>query len=209
MSAIANFKKRRLAEKAKRKTAAETGEKLVDTLKGLADKAKETTALKLLAQLLGCDESKAIETAQEYVGHTITFCCEDDLPTLHVDPAVPGEDKTAVADVTLDESSSIKSIDVSNVEDATDELNASIEHVSDAAATIANSAEQTTSAASNIESAADKASDAASDLAYQADDINNANSDLAETVKELKKPSAAQSSSNSKKKTEPKNSSKK
>ncbi|MBH0073789.1 hypothetical protein I6E78_17735 [Pseudoalteromonas sp. NZS127] len=184
MSAIANFKKRKLAEKAK--SNATTGDAQITI-------TPANTALKLLAQLLGCDESKAIETAQEYVGHTITFCCEDDLPTLHVDPAAPGEDKTAV----------------SNVEHATDELNASIEHVSDAAATIANSAEQTTSAASNIESAADKASDAASDLAYQADDINNANSDLAETVKELKKPSAAPKSSNSKKATEQKNSSKK
>ena len=61
MSAIANFKKRRLAEKAKQNAVAETGKKLVDTMKGLADEAKETTALKLLAQLLGCDESHCHE----------------------------------------------------------------------------------------------------------------------------------------------------
>ncbi|WP_193051102.1 hypothetical protein [Pseudoalteromonas undina] len=186
MSAIANFKKRKLAEKAN--SNATTGNAEITI-------TPANTALKLLAQLLGCDESKAIETAQEYVGHTITFYCEDDLPTLHVDPAVPGEDKTAVADVTLDESGNIENIDVSNVEDATDELNESINTASNAAG--------------EIESAADKASDAASDLAYQADEINNANSDLAETVKELKKPSAAPKSSNSKSKTKQKNSSKK
>ena len=176
MSAIANFKKRRLAEKAKQGAVAETGEKLVDTLKGLADECKENTALKLLAQLLGCDESKAIETAQQYVDQNITFFCEDDLPTLHGD-------------------SEKEPLDVSNVEDATDELNQSINTASNAAG--------------EIESAAEQASNAASDLAYQADDINAANSDLKDTVEELKKPSAAQESSNSKSKTKQKNSSKK
>jgi methyl-accepting chemotaxis protein len=189
MSAIANFKKRRLAEKAKQNAVAETGKKLVDTMKGLADEAKETTAIKLLAQLLGCDESKAIETAQEYVEQNIKHF------DLGFDPAAPGEDKTAVAEVTLDESGNIENIDVSNVEDATDELNESINTASNAAG--------------EIENAADKASDAASDLAYQADDINAANSDLKDTVEELKKPSAAQEFSNSKSKTKQKNSSKK
>ncbi|ALS32760.1 hypothetical protein PTRA_a1564 [Pseudoalteromonas translucida KMM 520] len=189
MSAIANFKKRKLAEKAKQSD----------------QQVKPATALTLLAQLLGCDESKAIETAQQYVDQNIHFFNVN----MSVDPAAPGEDKTAVADVTLDDKGNIENIDVSNVEHATDELNESIEHASDAAATIANSAEQTSSAASDIKSAAEQASDAASDLAYQADDINNANSDLAETVKELKKPSAAPKSSNSKSKTKQKNSSKK
>lgn len=175
MSAIANFKKRRLAEKAKQ------GEQQV----------KPTTALALLATLLGCDESKAIETAQQYVDQNIHFFDVN----MSFDPAAPGEDKTAVADVTLDESGNIKNIDVSPVEDATDELNESINSASNAAG--------------DIESAADKASDAASDLAYQADDINAANSDLKDTVEELKKPSAAQKSSNSKSKTKQKNSSKK
>lgn len=176
MSAIANFKKRRLAEKAK------TGD-------AQATITPETTALKLLSQLLGCDESKAIETAQEYVDQNIKHF------DLGFDPAAPGEDKTDVANVTLDESGNIENIDVSNVEDATDELNESINSASNAAG--------------DIESAADKASDAASDLAYQADDINAANSDLKDTVEELKKPSAAQESSNSKSKTKQKNSSKK
>jgi len=139
MSAIANFKKRRLAEKAKQ------GEQQV----------KPTTALALLATLLGCDESKAIETAQQYVDQNITFFCED----------------------------------------ATDELNQSINTASNSAG--------------DIESAAEQASNAASDLAYQADDINAANSDLKDTVEELKKPSAAPKSSNSKSKTKQKNSSKK
>lgn len=190
MSAIANFKKRRVAASTKQKTVAETGKKLVDTLQGLADEAKENTALKLLAQLLGCDESKAIEKAQEYVDQNIHFFDVN----MSFDLA-EGEDKTAVENVTFDDKGNIESVDVSNVEDATDELNTSIDSASNAAG--------------EIESAADKASDAASDLAYQADDINAANSDLKDTVKELKKPSAAQSSSNSKKKTEPKNSSKK
>lgn len=184
MSAIANFKKRRLASKAKGETKATTGNAQITI-------TPQNTALKLLAQLLGCDESKAIETAQQYVDQNIHFF----NVTMSVDPAAEGEDKTAVADVTLDEKGNIENIDVSPVEDATVELNTSIDSASNAAG--------------EIESAADKASDAASDLAYQADDINAANSALADTVEELKKPSAAQSSSNSKKKTEPKNSSKK
>ncbi|CAM2737965.1 hypothetical protein [Pseudoalteromonas distincta] len=178
MSAIANFKKRRLAAKAK------TGDVQ-------ATITPVNTALKLLAQLLDCDESKAIETAQEYVDQNIHFFDVN----MSFDPAAPGEEKTAVADVILDEIGNIENIDVSPVEDATDELNQSIDTASNAAG--------------EIESAADKASDAASDLAYQADDINAANSALADTVEELKKPSAAQESSNSKKTTEPKNSSKK
>ena len=182
MSAIANFKKRRLASKAKGETKATTGNAQITI-------TQQSTALKLLAQLLGCDESKAIETAQQYVDQNIKFF------DLGFDPAAEGEDKNAIADVIIDEKGSIENIDVSNVEDATDELNTSIDSASNAAG--------------EIESAADKASDAASDLAYQADDINAANSALADTVEELKKPSAAQSSSNSKKKTEPKNSSKK
>ncbi|WP_338411423.1 hypothetical protein [Pseudoalteromonas nigrifaciens] len=170
MSAIANFKKRRVAANAK------TGDVQ-------ATITPENTALKLLAQLLGCDESKAIETAQEYVDQNIKFF------DLGFDPAAEGEDKTAVV-YALDGKGNIES-----VEDATEELNESIDSASHAAG--------------EIESAADKASDAASDLAYQADDINAASSALADTVEELKKPSAAQNSSNSKKKTEPKNSSKK
>lgn len=181
MSAIANFKKRRLAAKAKGEAKATTGN---------AGKAitPETTALKLLTQLLGCEESNAIETAQQYVDQNIKFF------DLGFDPAAEGEDKTAFV-YALDEKGNIESVDISPVEDATDELNESINSASNAAG--------------DIESAADKASDAASDLAYQADDINAANSDLKDTVEELKKPSAAQKSSNSKSKTEPKNSSKK
>ena len=60
MSAIANFKKRRVAAKAK-------------TGNAQATITPENIALKLLAQLLGCDELKAIETAQEYVDQNITF----------------------------------------------------------------------------------------------------------------------------------------
>ena len=160
MSAIANFKKRKLAEKAQANT----------------QQVKPVTALTLLAQLLGCDESKAIETAQQYVDQNITFFKQDDLPTVHVE-------------------SEKEPLDVSPVEHATDELNESINSASNAAG--------------DIKSAADQASDAASDLAYQADDINAANSDLKDTVKELKKPSAAPKSSNSKSKTKQKNSSKK
>ncbi|MEJ2912742.1 hypothetical protein [Pseudoalteromonas sp. C12FD-1] len=182
MSAIANFKKRRLASKAKGGTKATTGNAQITI-------TQQNTALKLLAQLLGCDESKAIETAQQYVDQNIKFF------DLGFDPAAESEGKTAFADVTLDEKGSIEDIDVFPVIDATDELNESINSASNAAG--------------DIESAADKASDAASDLAYQADDINAANSALADTVEELKKPSAAPKSSNSKSKTKPKNSSKK
>jgi myosin heavy subunit len=202
MSAIADFKKRRIAAKAKQKAVSETGKKLVDTLKGLSDEAKENTALKLLAQLLGCDESKAIETAQEYVDQNITFFDKG------FDPA-NGEEQTVFAEVTLDDENNVESVEVKHVETTTDELNTSIANADDAAESLADSAEQASSAASNIESAADKASDAASDLAYSADDIHQANSELKETVDELKKPSEEQKSSNSKSKTQPKSNSQK
>ncbi|MFT6789046.1 MAG: methyl-accepting chemotaxis protein [Pseudoalteromonas rhizosphaerae] len=175
MSAIADFKKRRLAAKAKAGDAQATI-------------TPETTALKLLAQLLGCDEADAINIAQEYVDQNITFFDKG------FDPA-NGEEQTVVADVTLDDENNVESVEVKHVEIATDELNESIDSVSNAAG--------------EIKTAADQASDAASDLAYQADDINAANSDLKETVEELKKPSAAPKSSNSKKATEQKSSSKK
>ncbi|MFK3862610.1 hypothetical protein [Pseudoalteromonas rhizosphaerae] len=177
MSAIANFKKRRLAEKAK------TGD-------AQATITPETTALKLLAQLLGCDESNAIEQATDLVERKAKF-----VDYFIVDPAAPGKDQTAFANIKTDEKGNIESVDVSHVETATDELNQSIDSASNAAG--------------EIKTAADQASDAASDLAYQADDIHNANSELKETVEELKKPSAAPKSSNSKKATEPKSSSKK
>ncbi len=198
MSVIADFKKRRQAAKA----VSETGKKLVDTLKGLSDEAKEKTALKLLAQLLGCDEADAINIAQEYVDQNITFFDKG------FDPA-NGEEQAVFAEVTLDDENNVESVELKHVETTADELNTSIANADDAAESLADSAEQASSAASNIESAADKASDAASDLAYSADDINQANSELKETVDELKKPSEEQKSSNSKSKTQPKSKSQK
>lgn len=190
MSAIANFKKRKLAEKAN--SNATTGNAEITI-------APEKEALILLSTLLNVTTENAIAEAKKYVDQNIRFFeklqFDDEWKITGFDPAAPGEDKTAVAEVTLDEKGSIENIDVSPVEDATDELNESINTASNAAG--------------EIESAADKASDAASDLAYQADDINAANSDLKDTVEELKKPSAAQESSNSKSKTKQKNSSKK
>jgi len=182
MSAIADFKKRRLAAKAEGENKATTGNSQITI-------AQDNTALKLLAKLLGCDESKAIETAQEYVDQNITFFDKN------FDPR-PDE-------------KNVESVEVKHVETTADELNTSIANADDAAESLAESAEQASSAASNIESAADKASDAASDLAYSADDINQANSDLKETVDELKKPSEEQKSSNSKSKTQQKSNSKK
>ena len=183
MSAIANFKKRRLAAKAKGETKATTGNAKITI-------TPETTALKLLAQLLGCDESNAIKFATDLVERNAKF-----VDRYIAVPNASVESQTAVADVTLDDKGNIKNIDVSHVEDATDELNESIDGANNAAG--------------EIKTAAEQASDAASDLAYQADDINAANSESKETVEELKKPSAAQKSSNSKKATEPKSSSKK
>ncbi len=195
MSAIADFKKRRLAAKAKGETKATTGKAQITI-------TQDNTALKLLAKLLGCDESKAIETAQEYVDQNITFFDKG------FDPA-NGEEQTVFAEVTLDDENNVESVELKHVETTTDELNTSIANADDAAESLADSAEQASSAASNIESAADKASDAASDLAYSADDINQANSELKETVDELKKPSGEPKSSNSKSKTQQKNNSQK
>ncbi|MCK8127250.1 hypothetical protein MTF66_19715 [Pseudoalteromonas sp. 2CM39R] len=192
MSAIADFKKRRLAAKAKGENKATTGNSQITI-------AQDNTALKLLAKLLGCDESKAIETAQEYVDQNITFFEKE------FDPA-NGEEQTVFAEVTLDDENNVESVEVKHVETTTD---TSIANADDAAESLADSAEQASSAASNIESAADKASDAASDLAYSADDINQTNSELKEAVDELKKPSEEQKSSNSKSKTQQKSNSQK
>ena len=199
MSVIADFNKRRLAAKAKQKAVSETGKKLVDTLQGLSDEAKENTALKLLAKLLSVDESEAIEKAEWMV---------EQYEKPDFDPT-NGEEQTVFAEVTLDDENNVESVEVKHVETTTDELNTSIANADDAAESLADSAEQASSAASNIESAADKASDAASDLAYSADDINQTNSELKEAVDELKKPSEEQKSSNSKSKTQPKSNSQK
>ncbi|PKG74811.1 hypothetical protein CXF86_11005 [Shewanella sp. GutCb] len=190
MSAIANFKKRRAADKAKQasrkqfaETVAKTGINLVNTLTGLAEEAKEVKALTLLAKLLGCEESEAIEKAHIAVEQKARFV------EMHVDLAA-GEDKSVMAEVTTDSEGQITDISEINTElsDSADSVNAAAENVELAT-------DNVNQAAETIDTAASDVSEASSDLAYSADDIANVTADLKEATTELKKPSAAPKSS--------------
>ncbi|MCW3171223.1 hypothetical protein [Shewanella subflava] len=181
MSAIANFKKRRAAEKAKQQNPSNQYE---------ATPAPENEALALLAYLLCCDESEAIAKAREAAEQKARFV------EMNIDFS-SGKDKSAIADVKLDDDGNITAITElsDSVNDATDSVN--------------HAADSVTDAADKVEQSASAIDDSASDLAYSADTIANAASDIKEATAELKKPSAAPKSSRSKKVAAPKSNSKK
>jgi hypothetical protein len=182
MSAIANFKKRRLAAKAEQANVSDQA----------ATPAPENEALALLAYLLGCEESEAIEKAREaagiarFVGMTIGF-----------DPS-SGDDKSITADVTRDDDGNITSI--------TETI---AEHAAEAADSVNHAADSVNHAADKVEQSASAIDDSANDLAYSADSIANAANDIKEATAELKKPSAAPASLHGETTAAPKNSSKK
>ncbi|MEZ9198572.1 hypothetical protein [Shewanella sp. 10N.286.54.B9] len=185
MSAIANFKKRRAAEnKAVQGTASIT-----------VTHANE--ALTLLAKLLGCDESEAIEQGRVAVEQKARFV------EVHVDLAA-GEDKSVTAAVTTDSDGQVTDISEINTE-----LSDSADSVNQAAENVELATDNVNQAAITIDSAASDVSEASCDLAYSADDIASAAADIKEATTELKKPSAGQKSSPGVKSDKAKSSSKK
>lgn len=197
MGAIADFKKRRAAERAEQANVTRTKKQVSET------KAPENEALALLAALLCCDVDQAIEQAKELVekGAYIAGLTEEQLDEVQQQSGVDlasGEDKTVIANV---KGGQIESINELAKQTATD-LEQSAGAVEGAADAVTGAAEQVGSAAADLE-------DTASQLAYTADDIGQATAELKEATAELKKPLAGQKSSSGKKADEQKSSSKK
>ncbi len=185
MGAIANFKKRRAAERAQQANVKTAQQQVSET------KAPENEALTLLAALLGCDVDQAIEQAKELVekGAYIAGLTEEQLDEVQHQIGV---------DLASDED---KSVEVTLNQTATD--------LEQSAATVEGAAEAVTGAAEQVESAAASVEDTANQLAYTAEDIGNATAELKEATAELKKPSEEQESSPGKTADKPKSSSKK
>jgi hypothetical protein len=215
MSAIANFKKRRAAEKAKQQNPSNQD--------AASTPVPENEALQLLAALLYCDKSVAITNAKIIVekGGYIAGLTEAQLNELetqiYIDLA-SGPDKGVIAQVTTDDDGNITSITeateqqkinaevgvnlVETLKSLQQEQAESTDSVTDAAGSV-------TYAADKVEQSASAIDDSASDLAYSADSIANAANDIKEATAELKKPSAAPASSHGEKAVKPKNNSKK
>ncbi|MCS6101404.1 hypothetical protein [Shewanella baltica] len=197
MSAIANFRKRREAEKAQQSpTANET----------TATPAPENEALHLLAYLLCCDVEEALEVAREAVKKKIHFLNF----TIGVDTG-EDQDKATAVSVTID-----KQYDIASIIDHAAELEDSAATVSDAAETaidaadkVSESADKVSNAAGDLDDAVSSVDQSASNLAYTADDLGQVAAELKEATAELKKPSAAPESSRGAKAAAPKSSSKK
>ncbi|AVI68315.1 hypothetical protein CKQ84_22140 [Shewanella sp. WE21] len=204
MNAIANFRKRREAERTQQKpTATET----------TATPAPENEALHLLAYLLCCDVEEALEVAREAVKKKIHFLNF----TIGVDTG-EGQDKTAQATVTNDDQGNIASIidHAAELEDSAATVSDAAETALDAADKVSESADKVSSAAGDLDDAVTNLAHAAgavdqstNDLAYTADDLGQVAAELKEATAELKKPSAAQESSHGAKAAAPKSSSKK
>ena len=204
MGAIADFKKRRAAERAQQANVTSTKKQVSET------KAPENEALALLAALLGCDVDQAIEQAKELVekGAYIAGLDEQQLDAVQQQIGVDlasGEDKTVIANV---KGGQIESITELAKQTATD-LEQSAGAVEGAADAVTGAAEQVGSAAEQVGSAAADLEDTASQLAYTADDIGQATAELKEATAELKKPLAGQKSSSGKKADAQKNNSNK
>lgn len=204
MGAIADFKKRRAAERALKANFAEVKQQLSET------KAPENEALALLAALIGVKPENAIEQAKELVekGAYIAGLTEEQLHEVQHQIGVDlasGEDKTVIANV---KGGQIESITELAKQTATD-LEQSAGAVEGAADAVTGAAEQVGSAAEQVGSAAADLEDTASQLAYTADDIGQATAELKEATAELKKPLAGQKSSSGKKADAQKNNSNK
>lgn len=189
MGAIADFKKRRAAERAQQANVKTAQQQLSET------KAPENEALALLAALLGCDVDEAIEQAKELVekGAYIAGLTEEQLDEVQHQIGVDlasGEDKAVIVNV---KGGQIESVTELAKQTATD-LEQSADAVEGAADAVTGAAEQVESAAASVEGAAADLEDTASQLAYTADSIGQATSELQEATAELKKPSAGQES---------------
>jgi methyl-accepting chemotaxis protein len=192
MSAIANFKKRHLAAKAKQETV--SSQDPATTL------APENEALALLAFLLGCDVENAIELGRRAAEQKAIFIDA----SFSFDPS-SGDDKSITADVTRDDDGNITSITETIAEHAAEAAD-SVNHAADS---VNHAADSVTGAADKVEQSASAIDDSANDLAYSADSIANAANDIKEATAELKKPSAAPASLHGEKTAVQKNNSKK
>jgi len=197
--AIANFKKRRQAVQAKSNQA---GVEHDDT------PAPVNEALALLAYLLGCDESQAIDKAREAVKEKARFI------EVNIDLAA-GEDKTVIAEVTTDDGGNITDIKTEladgadSVTDAADSVIQAADSVSQATASVESAANDVSDSASDISDASHEVSNSAASIADATADIAAAADEMKEVVSEVKKSPAEPSSSPSKSETKPEKSSKK
>lgn len=195
--AIANFKKRRQGVLAKSNQA---GVEHDDT------PAPVNEALALLAYLLGCDESQAIDKAREAVEQKARF--------IDFDPA-NGDDQTAISTITTDEDGNISAIEyeltdsADAVTDAADSVNQAADSVSQATASVESAANDVSDSASDISEASHEVSNSAAGIADATADIAAAADEMKEVVSEVKKSPAEPSSSPSKSETKQEKSSKK
>lgn len=173
MSAIANFKKRREAQRALQNNAA--GDATAENFQP----APENEALTLLAALLGCEVDNAIPLAKELLEQGA-----------YIDGLV--EKKVATLDDTTEEESETTEPQNDTV---TADLERTASDIESSASTVEGAADAVTGAAEQISSAAGGLEDTANQLAYSAEDIGQATAQLKEATEELKKPSAAQKSS--------------
>jgi hypothetical protein len=183
MSVIANFKKRREQRKNNEQPSVER--------EATQTPAPENEALSLLAYLLGCDESQAIERAREAAEEKASFI------TSITEEA---EQKKINAEVGV---KLVKTLQDLQQEQAA-AVNQTSDSVNHAADSVSHAADKVDQSASAIDDSASNIDDSASDLAYSADSIANAANDIKQATSELKKPSAAPKSSHSKKVAEPK-----
>jgi uncharacterized protein YaaQ len=193
MSVIQNFKNRQL-----QKAQQEKGRVVEKLAEKTASEKAENTALSLLASLLNVPQEHAISEATKYVEQNIQFYAVD---------VAEGKDQSVTAKIEKNDKGDITQItEVEEFQAVKDELAADLENNTDVVQTAVSDLE---SSAASVENSAEKVTDAANDLAYTADDITSATDALNEATAEIKKPSEEQKSSNGKKTTEPKNSSKK
>lgn len=150
MSAIANFKKRREAAKAKQHSPNQDA---------ASTPAPENEALALLAYLLGCDESEAIAKAREAAEQKARFV------VMNMDFS-SGEDKSIVADVKLDDDGNITAITElsDSVNDAADSVNHAADSVEQSASAIDDSASDLAYSADSIANSANDIKEATAEL---------------------------------------------
>ena len=179
--AIANFKKRRDAEKEqalsrkrRAETTAEVGINLVSTLSDLSKPAKEKSALQRLAALFDCDEGQAINKAQAFI--------DSGARVIGIGPALKGSEKTVFSEVSNGVIDVIAECD-------TDELTHAASLASDSATDIADASYEVSNSAADI-------ADATADISAAADEIK-------EVVREVKKSPEVPLSSPSKREMKP------
>lgn len=211
MSAIADFKARRLAARAELQKLSESGSKDIAALKRGKQENKKTEkntpapeneALNLLATLLNCEPKNAIAKAKELIALA-------ESEGLDFVIGLGGETLDELALDTEQQSTATVTEPGDKAEQNATDLDASAGAVEDAAANVAGAADTVDAAADKVSDAAGSLEDTANQLAYSAEDIGTATAELKEATAELKKPSAARQSSRGAKAAKQKNSSKK